>query len=178
MDDEGRQFATSAVPEAVDSDADLRIAGQRRKLRTRGGQVVAVIAAGGVLGAAGRYAVSVALPTSPDGWPWATFLVNASGCLLIGVLMVLIVDVWASHRLVRPFLGVGILGGYTTFSTYATEAQTMFAAGRPALAAGYLLCTALVALVAVQAGVSGTRAVALRRRRTASTRADDHGGTR
>ena len=44
-------------------------------------------------------------------------MVNTSGCLLIGVLMVLIVEARQGHRLVRPFLGVGVLGGYTTFST-------------------------------------------------------------
>ncbi|HZI98545.1 MAG TPA: CrcB family protein [Actinomycetales bacterium] len=121
-------------------------------------KVVSVIAVGGVLGAAGRYGVAVALPTSTGAWPWSTLAVNATGCLLIGVLMVL-VDAWRLHRLVRPFLGVGLLGGYTTFSTYAVDAQALLAEGRPALALGYLLATPVVALLAVQIGVVTTRAV-------------------
>jgi CrcB protein len=126
------------------------------------GQVVAVIAAGGAGGAAARYAVDVVLPTSTGGWPWATFVVNATGCLLIGALMVLVVDVWSVHRLVRPFLGVGVLGGYTTFSTYAVDAQSLIVDGRVGVAAAYLAGTAVAALVAVQAGVVLTRAATRR----------------
>jgi fluoride exporter len=58
-----------------------------------------------------------ALPDASQGFPFDTSVVNVSGCLLIGVLMVSIVEVRRPHRLVRPFLGVGLLGGYTTFST-------------------------------------------------------------
>jgi fluoride exporter len=89
--------------------------------------------------------------------PWATLLINVTGCVLIGVLMVLILEVWVAHRLVRPFLGVGVLGGYTTFSTYAVEAEQLIAAGRPWLALAYLVGTAVAALVAVQVGVGLTR---------------------
>jgi CrcB protein len=121
--------------------------------------VLGVIAAGGALGACARYGVSLALPPPPDGWPWATLLVNTSGCLLIGVLMVLIVDVWIGHRLIRPFLGVGVLGGYTTFSAYSVEAHQLLLAGRPGLALGYLGTTVAAALLAVQAGVGLTRAI-------------------
>lgn len=130
-------------------------------------KVLSVIAFGGVLGAACRYGVDVALPTPAGAWPWSTLTVNATGCLLIGVLMVLVVEVPLVHRLARPFLGVGVLGGYTTFSTYAVDAQTLLAEGRPALALGYLVTTPLVALLAVQVGVILTRAVV-----------HHHGGTR
>ena len=45
------------------------------------------------------------------------------GCAVIGVFMVLITDVWTAHPLVRPFFGTGVLGGFTTFSTYATDVR-------------------------------------------------------
>lgn len=124
--------------------------------------VLAAIAAGGALGAAARYEVSTVLPHRTDGVPWATLLINLSGCLLIGVLMVLITDVWVAHRLVRPFLGVGVLGGYTTFSTYTVETLRLVEVGRPVLALTYLVVTAVAALVAVQVGVCLTRTIALR----------------
>ena len=66
--------------------------------------------------------------------PWATFLINVSGCALIGVLMVTITELTSPHRLVRPLLGLGVLGGYTTFSTYSVEIHQMLAVGRPGLA--------------------------------------------
>jgi fluoride ion exporter CrcB/FEX len=70
----------------------------------------------------------------PDDFPWSTLLVNASGCVLIGVLMVLVTEVTEPHRLVRPFLAVGFLGGFTTFSTFGLDVQSLLLAGRPAAA--------------------------------------------
>jgi CrcB protein len=122
--------------------------------------VLAVIAAGGVLGAEARYAVGVLLPHTGDAWPWSTLLINVSGCLLIGVLMVVIIELRAVHRLVRPFLGVGLLGGYTTFSTATVEALTLLTAGRPGAAAGYLVATPTLAVLGCAGGVVATRLLA------------------
>ncbi len=119
--------------------------------------VLGVVSAGGVLGALARYGLGVAYPHPAAGFPWVTFAVNVSGCLLIGVLMVLITDVWSGHRLLRTFLGTGMLGGYTTFSTYIVDGQHLLAAGAARTALAYLGGTLLAALVAVQAGVTLTR---------------------
>jgi CrcB protein len=119
--------------------------------------VVAVISAGGVTGALARYALVRAWRAPAGGFPWATFVINVLGCLLIGVLIVLITEVWAAHRLIRPFLGTGVLGGFTTFSGYAEQSRAMLAAGRFAVAFGYLGGTLGAALVAVQLGVVATR---------------------
>ena len=139
--------------------------GQRRA--TAAWDVLAVVAVGGALGALGRYGLSVAVPPSPGGFPWATFATNVSGCLLIGILMVSLTETAARpHRLLRPFLGVGLLGGYTTFSTYAMETQQLVTAGAPRLAALYLFGTLAVALTAVQVGIVVARvAVRVRKRR-------------
>jgi CrcB protein len=112
-----------------------------------------VVALGGALGAAARYGLIVAWPHAPDGFPWATLVTNLSGCALIGVLMQLVTTRIAPHRLVRPFFGTGVLGGFTTFSTYAVESRGLFAADRPGLAIGYLLGTLAGALGAVRLGM-------------------------
>jgi CrcB protein len=119
--------------------------------------VLAVIACGGAIGATARFALATMFPHTPGEFPWATFGTNVIGCLLIGALMVLVTDVWAGHRLLRPFLGIGVLGGFTTFSTYVVETQQALSAGAPRLALIYFGGTLIVALVAVFAGSAATR---------------------
>ncbi|MEV1286739.1 fluoride efflux transporter CrcB [Micromonospora sp. NPDC049679] len=115
--------------------------------------VVVAVAAGGAIGSAARYGLALAWPTPVAGFPWATLLTNVSGCVLLGALMQVIAARIAPHRLVRPFLGTGVLGGFTTFSTYAVESRSLLAAGRPALAAAYVLGTLVGALLAVRLGM-------------------------
>jgi CrcB protein len=119
--------------------------------------VLGAVSAGGALGALARYALSVGWPHRPGAYPWATFVTNVTGCLLIGVLMVLITEVWAAHRLLRPFLGTGVLGGYTTFSTYTVDVRQLVAAGAVGTAVVYLVATVAAALAAVYVGVTVTR---------------------
>jgi fluoride exporter len=139
-------------------------AGRPPPIRRRlGWRVTLVIALGGALGSLARYAVAVAWPTPARGFPWATFVTNVTGCLVIGALMVLISEVWTTHRLVRPFLGVGVVGSFTTFSAYTVETQQLLDAGRAPVALGYLFGTLAAALLAVQLGVVLTRLGARRR---------------
>ena len=70
---------------------------------------LAAISAGGVIGALARFGLATAFPHPAGSFAWTTFWINVSGCLLIGVLMVLVTDVWPGHRLQRPFLGTGVL---------------------------------------------------------------------
>lgn len=70
--------------------------------------------------------------------------------------MVLITEAWTAHRLVRPFLGVGVLGGFTTFSTYASRCSRR-CAGAVRTGLLYLAGTLVAALVAVRLGVTLTR---------------------
>src|SRR6266508_2602877 len=123
--------------------------------------VLAAVATGGALGALSRYGVARAWPRQPGGFPWATFAINVSGCLAIGVLLVVITEVRATHRLARPFLGTGVLGGFTTFSTYAVETEHLLAY-HPVTALAYLAGTAPAALVAVQTGGVAPRPLTLR----------------
>jgi CrcB protein len=139
------------VSDEIDPDVDLHIEAQRKELSA---QVLAVIAVGGGLGALARYGLT--LVVAAGEFPWATFVTNVTGCFLIGVLMVLVAG---AHRLVRPFLGVGVLGGFTTFSTYAVEFNSLLRMGQHGTALLYLFGTLLSALVAVLIGVTGTRAL-------------------
>jgi CrcB protein len=138
----------------VDPDVDLHIPAQRRELREHPVTVLGAISCGGLLGALARYGLGAAYPHQP----WTTLIINATGCLLIGVLMVLITQLWPDQRLLRPFFGTGVLGGYTTFSTYTVDIQHLISTGAPRTALLYLGATVLAALLAVYLGVTLTRA--------------------
>ncbi|MBQ0901135.1 CrcB family protein [Micromonospora sp. U21] len=136
----------------TDPDVDLRVPADRHELPAHPAAVLTAIAAGGVLGALARAGLQHAVPPQPTGFPWATFGVNLTGCLLIGVLMAVLGHLGGGRPLARPFLGVGVLGGFTTFSTYAVDVQQAVVAGAPATALAYLAATVLGALVAVWLG--------------------------
>jgi CrcB protein len=140
----------------IDPDVDLRVPAQLKELVGHHLQVIAVIAVGGGLGALARYGLAQAMPTHPGQFPWATFVTNVAGCFLIGMLMVFVPR---AHRLVRPFVGVGILGGYTTFSTYAVEFDSLLRTGHIGLGFAYLAGTLATATIAVTLGVVVTRAL-------------------
>jgi fluoride exporter len=121
--------------------------------------ILLAIALGGALGALGRWGLAEALPHSRDQLPWATALANVTGCFAIGVLLVVLVERRPDSRLLRPLLGTGVLGGFTTFSTYALDTRDLLAAGRPAVAAAYLFGTLVVGLLAVVAAIRLTERV-------------------
>lgn len=137
---------------AVDPDLDAPGSPAAGKANPRR-WTVPVIALGGMAGASARYAVDVlAGPDGAGAVPWSTLVINVSGCLLFGVLMGLLsAGVWA-HPLARPFLGVGVLGGYTTFGSVSVQAHTLVAQDRPGVAFGYVLATLVASLAAVAAG--------------------------
>jgi len=121
-----------------------------------GPQILGVIALGGAIGALARYGLAEAIPHRAGTFPWSTFLTNVSGCLLIGALLVVITEARTVHPLSRPFLGTGILGGFTTFSTFTVDTERLLA-DRPLTATAYFFGTVVAALLAVQTGVVVTR---------------------
>jgi CrcB protein len=134
----------------------------------READVLAVIALGGGLGSLARYGVAHGLPTGGGRFPWSTFIVNAVGCALIGVLAVFVSDVWPAGRYARPFLGVGILGGFTTYSTMMLDLRTLAASADWLVAEVYLAGSLAVGITGVWVGVVGTRwltGLPVRRRR-------------
>jgi CrcB protein len=107
-----------------------------------------------VLGSLGRYAVGLALPHATGAFAWSTLLVNVTGSFAMGVLVVWVLSMDRPHPLLRPFLGVGVLGGWTTFSSFALDARTMVTAGHGLLAAAYVAGSIVVGLAAVGLGVT------------------------
>lgn len=148
---------SQAVAATADSVPESSI--WSRSSRARNVPVLGVIAAGSTLGAVARYGVATWFSDPAGGFGWATLWINVTGCFLIGILMVVTDEVWSAHRLMRPFLGTGVLGGYTTFSTYTVDAQQLLEAGRIGVALAYLAVTLVAALVAVTVAVLGTRRI-------------------
>jgi fluoride exporter len=116
-------------------------------------------ALGGALGSLARWALADALP-SPGGWPWPTLLVNLTGCFLLGALVAVLAARTPEPPWMRPFLGVGLLGGYTTYSAFAVEVVGLVDGGAHLLAAGYVLLSVAGGVAAVVLGaVAARRAV-------------------
>ncbi|MFG2650374.1 fluoride efflux transporter CrcB [Streptomyces sp. NPDC048436] len=136
-----------------------------RQLREYGvWPVVAVVAVGGAIGASARYGASLIWPTASGAFPTTTLLVNVIGCALMGILMVILTEVGAAHRLVRPFFGTGVLGGFTTFSTYAVDIERLVRDGHLRTGLAYLALTVLAALAAVWSAAWATRRLVVWRR--------------
>ena len=126
------------------------------------------IAAGGALGGALRHGLNSVLQHEPDALPWSTFIENVLGSFLLALVMVFLLEVWPPNRYARPFLGVGMLGGFTTFSAYTSEARVLLLEGEGALALFYLLASPALGLAAAAAGTIIATAFIRSRRRSSA----------
>jgi CrcB protein len=108
---------------------------------------VSAVAVGGAIGASLRWQFSHWLPADASSFPWATFAINVAGCFLLALLPSL---AWVRrHPVLPPLLGTGLLGGFTTLSTYSEETRALLASGHPGLAGTYLFGTLAGCLLAV-----------------------------
>lgn len=116
-----------------------------------------LVAVGGGIGSALRYLAGKAMGSQVDvAFPWHTLAVNISGAFLIGLLVVAAArQGWPGWW--RPLLAVGILGGYTTFSTFSLECVEMALLGRWLQSAGYVVLSVAGGLAAAAAGVAAGR---------------------
>jgi fluoride exporter len=151
-------------PDVEADDEDRRLghtATVRREVRAvlaERGDVLVAVAAGGAVGSLGRWGLGEGLAGSGP-FPWATFVENVTGGFALGLLVVVLLAAWPRSRYLRPFLGVGVLGGFTTFSTYTLDLRTLVAADRLPLAVTYLSATLAVGLVATWTGMALGRRV-------------------
>lgn len=116
---------------------------------------------GGAIGAAARFQLSaVLLRAAGPALPWGTFATNLIGGLLMGLLAGILGRMSAGGESLRLLLGVGVLGGFTTFSAFSLEAWLMIERGQALLAAGYALASIMGAVAMLFVGLQIARAVA------------------
>ncbi len=122
---------------------------------------LALVALAGAIGATCRHLVGLAVMRAlGPGFPWGTFAVNVSGSLIMG----LFIGLWAlkvsGPEEIRLFVAVGVLGGFTTFSSFSLDAVTLYERGALLPAAGYVAGSVLLSLAALFAGLAIARTFA------------------
>lgn len=123
-------------------------------MRLRRSSLVAV-ALGGGIGTWLRYELELRLaPVTPPAFPSVTFAINLVGSFLLGMLITLVAEHWPPTRYVRGFAGIGLLGGFTTFSTMVVEVDRLVGSGSGGLASLYLLLSLVGGIVAVASGAA------------------------
>ena len=116
-------------------------------------KILLLVGFGSFIGGVFRYVISTPfLHKYPHGFPWGTFMVNILGCLLIGILYGY-ADRWAFPKEWRMFLAVGVLGGFTTFSSFSNETVTLVQNGAYGNAIMYVLSSVLLGIGATFLGV-------------------------
>jgi CrcB protein len=110
---------------------------------------LAAIFAGGFLGALARVLLLQAAPPTPGSWPWATFVANIAGTLLLGYFVTRLQERLPVSAYRRPLLGTGLCGALTTFSTMQLEVLRMLTDGRTGLAVAYVLTSIGIGFVGV-----------------------------
>ena len=121
--------------------------------------LLGLVFVGGVCGTWVRAELSNRLPVAADAWPWTTFWINVSGAFVLGVLLGLLArlgDDSGWRRRVRLGLGTGVLGGYTTYSTFAVEVVERQRDSLLLLSTGYALASLVCGVLAAAIGLRVT----------------------
>jgi CrcB protein len=124
---------------------------------------LAAIFAGGFIGAVARAEIGEAWSVAPGRWPWATFTVNVVGAFMLGYFVTRLQERLPPSSYRRPFLGTGVCGALTTFSTVQIELLRMLDAGRLGLALAYALTSIATGFLAVIVATNLVRRTALTR---------------
>ena len=120
--------------------------------------IIAAVALGGAVGACLRYEVALSLPSGAGAFPLSTFVINVSGSFVLGVLLTVLAGRWRPSDYVRSLVGSGLIGAYTTWSTFMVEVDQLIQHGHDVTGAAYLVASLSGGLVAVWAGVLTGRA--------------------
>ena len=115
-------------------------------------RVCIIVGLGGFLGSVCRYLLTLLPVANQAGFPLTTLAINVAGSLIIGLLVGLSGSAGGMHPDVLTFLKVGFCGGFTTFSTFALELNSLFGSGKAWLAIAYVLLSTVLGLGAVFAG--------------------------
>lgn len=118
------------------------------------GNATMLVALGGGLGAVGRFHLGrITLHAFGPDWPWGTLIANISGGFLMGCLAGILAGLSSGGEGWRLFVGVGLLGGFTTFSAFSLETVNMLMRGQWALASGYAIFSVFVSILALLGGL-------------------------
>ena len=110
------------------------------------------VACGGAIGASLRYALSLYLVKPQNLFPWPTWWINISGCVLAGIFFACTERYPILQQQTRLFLMVGILGGYTTFSSFGLETFLLLKQGHLMIALAYVISSVIVGVVGLAIG--------------------------
>lgn len=106
-----------------------------------------LVACGGAIGACSRYALGMYIAKPTDIFPWPTWWINIMGCVLAGMLFALSVRFPVLQQEARLLLMVGILGGFTTFSSFGLETFVLLKQGQVMIALSYAVSSLVVGVV-------------------------------
>lgn len=121
------------------------------------------MALGGALGTVARYGVSQVVHAAPGSFPWPTFWTNLSGSFALGVILAVVLQHFPPRRYLRPFVAVGFIGAYTTYSTFAVETVLLARDGHASLAIAYVAASLVAGLLTAWGGILSGRLIGARR---------------
>ncbi len=137
----------------------LQLGRRHRRRPHQRPDVLAAIAVGGALGTCTRYGLGRLLPVQPGELPLVTLVINLSGSFVLGFLLVVLIERFPPSRFARPFLAIGFLGSYTTYSAFAVDTVLLAKDGHAPTAVGYVAATMLGGLAAGWLGIVAGRLV-------------------
>ena len=123
-------------------------------------KILLAVAMGGAVGAVGRFLVMNAVGSQlGHGFPWGTFTVNLVGSFILGALIEISALHWSPTPEMRAFLVVGVLGAFTTFSTFSLDTYTLIDRGQTGAAAAYVGGSVILCVLGFWAGIAMLRQV-------------------
>ncbi len=135
------------MTEQIDPDAPTASGAPRRV-------ALLAVAVGGALGTIARYAISRAVPPVAASIPWSIFAVNISGSFVLGFVFQLVLERWPTNEYIRPFVAVGFIGAFTTFSTVMVDTDLLVRDGNAVTAAVYVVGSVIAGVVAAFTGIA------------------------
>jgi CrcB protein len=146
----------------IDPDVESELGPSRSSLPTIDPRIVLAVFIGGVFGGLARYGIGLAAPARSGEFPWDIFAINLSGAFALALVLVVVLEILPPTRYVRPALGTGFLGAFTTFSSLATASDQLAAHHHQGLGAIYVVASLAGGLLATILGLISGRALGSR----------------